>query len=37
MFEEKWDRQIKVYLYFPENIVRDMISRTVLKAKVCEK
>ena len=33
----KWDRQIKVYFYFVENIARDVISKLMLKIKICEK
>ena len=37
MFKAKWDRQIRVYLYLKKTIVRDVIFKTVLKVKVCEK
>ena len=37
MFKAKWDRQIRVYLYLKKTIVRDVISKTVLKVKICEK
>ena len=33
----KWDRQIQVYLYLLENIVRDVISKLTFKFKICEK
>ena len=33
----KWDPQIKVYHYFTKHIVRDIIHKTVLKVKICEK
>ena len=36
-FNAKWDRQIKVVVFFSKNIVRDIISNTVLKVKICEK
>ena len=36
-FKTKWNRQINVYVYFFKNIVRDNISKTVLKVKICEK
>ena len=37
MFKANWCRQIKVYVYFSKNIVHDIISRRVLKVKICEK
>ena len=37
MFTAKWDRQIKVYVYFKNNIVRDIIPKSVLKIQLCEK
>ena len=33
----KWDRQIKSYFYCSKNIDRDIISKTALKVKICEK
>ena len=32
-----WEHQMKVCVYFPNNIVRDILSKTVLKVKICEK
>ena len=37
MFKAKWDRQLKVYVNFSKNIVRDIFCKTVLKIKICEK
>ena len=31
MFKAKWDHQIKVYIYFSKNSIRDIISKTVEK------
>ena len=37
MYKAKWDRQIKLHIYFKKNIVRNIFSKTVLKVKICEK
>ena len=35
MFKTKCDGQMEVYVYFFLNIARDIISKTVLKVKIC--
>ena len=37
LFEEQWDGQIKVYVYFFIKIFRNIFSKTAFKIKICEK